>query len=57
MLVPAQSGETERVNAVFRSVGDCVGVKQRAYSFLENLSMKFLFANQDESLSRKHIKI
>lgn len=57
MLVPAQSGETERVIAVFRSVGGCVGVKQRAYSFLENLSMKFLFANQDESLSRKHIKI
>lgn len=57
MLVPAQSGETERVIAVFRSVGGCVGVKRRCYSFLENLSVKFPFANQDESLSRKHIKI
>lgn len=57
MLVPAQSGETERVIAVLRSVGGCVGVKQCRYSFLENLSMKFLFAKQDVSLSRKHIKI
>lgn len=48
MLVPAQSGETERVIAAFRSVGGCVGVKQRE---------KNLFAKQDESLSRKHVKI
>lgn len=56
MLVPAQSGETGVIK-VFRSVGGCVGVKQRGYVFLEKLSMKFLFGNQDASLSRKHIKI